>query len=164
MAASIIIGQPYDAFPNIFGPQRDCPRQLKTVTIAGNQQANQANAPTATTPLRGSCLGLISPSGIASVVGSSRLHRNRPRWRTWIIPPLLSTTVNDTTYVPAFGNTIAPGLGTELDSGIPSGKNHEYFCTEPSGSLAVPAKLTAWPALMVASPVRRCNRPFGGLM
>jgi hypothetical protein len=78
------------------------------------------------------------------------------------LTPLLSTTVNDITYVPAFGNTIAPGLGTELDSGVPSGKNHEYFCTEPSGSLTVPAKLTAWPHRNGYVTGRRGNRSLGG--
>jgi hypothetical protein len=37
------------------------------------------------------------------------------------LTPLSSTAVNDTLYVPAFGNTIgAPGLGTVLESGVPS--------------------------------------------
>src|SRR5258705_10756214 len=50
-------------------------------------------------------------------------------------------------------NTLPQGLVTELDSGVPSGKNHEYFCTEPSASLAVPANLTARPPVTLTPPV-----------
>ena len=106
----------------------------------------------------------ISASGIASAADRHGCTGTVRVGGLGSLTPLLSTTINDTTCVSAFGNTIAPGLGTELDSGVPSGKNHEYFCTEPSGSLAVPAKLTAWPAVMVTSPVGAVIRPFGGLM
>jgi len=62
------------------------------------------------------------------------------------LTPALSTTVSDATKVPADKKAIAPGLRTELVVGFPAGKNHESTDTEPSASLAVPAKLTAWPA------------------
>jgi len=71
MAASIIIGQPYDDSNGIFGSQRDAPRQLARITIAGGQVANQIGAPTPTTLLPGSCLGLISASGKAALVNSA---------------------------------------------------------------------------------------------
>jgi hypothetical protein len=71
MTASIIIGQPYDDSNGIFGTQRDAPRQLARITIAGGQVANQAGAPTTTTLLPGSCLGLISASGKAVLVNSA---------------------------------------------------------------------------------------------
>jgi hypothetical protein len=71
MAASIQIGQPYDDFQDIFGTQRDGPRQLARITIAGNQAANQIGTPTPTTLLPGSCLGLISASGKAVLVNSA---------------------------------------------------------------------------------------------
>lgn len=71
MAARFQIGTPYDDFPNIFGSQRDCPRQRIKVAIAGNQAANQANAPTATMLLRGSCLGIVTATGKAVLVNSA---------------------------------------------------------------------------------------------
>ena len=80
------------------------------------------------------------------------------------LTPLLSTTINDTTCVSAFGNTIAPGLGTELDSGVPSGKNHEYFCTEPSGSPGRPRKVDCLARRNGYVTRRRGNRSLGGLI
>jgi hypothetical protein len=55
----------------IFGSQRDAPRQRVKITIAGGQAANQNGAPTPTTLLPGSCLGLISASGKVVLVNSA---------------------------------------------------------------------------------------------
>jgi hypothetical protein len=71
MAASIIIGQPYDDSNGILGSQRDAPRQRVKVTIAGNQSASQSGAPTLTTLLRGSALGIVTATGKAVLVNSA---------------------------------------------------------------------------------------------
>ena len=41
------------------------------------------------------------------------------------LTPLLSTAVNDTLYAPGLENVIDTGLGTALESGVPSSKTHE---------------------------------------
>jgi Bacteriophage lambda head decoration protein D len=71
MAASIKIGTAYGDHTGIFGTQRDFPRQRIRITIAGNQVANQAGAPTATTLLPGTCLGIITATGKALLVNSA---------------------------------------------------------------------------------------------
>jgi Bacteriophage lambda head decoration protein D len=69
--ASIQIGTAYGDHTGIFGTQRDFPRQRVRITVQGNQVANQANAPTTTTLLPGSCLGIVSATGKAVLVNSS---------------------------------------------------------------------------------------------
>ena len=71
MAASLIIGNPYDLTPNIFGSQMDAPRQKVRLTLGGGQIAGQPGAPTPTTLLLGSCLGIASASGKAVLVNSA---------------------------------------------------------------------------------------------
>jgi hypothetical protein len=71
MAASITIGQPYDDSNGILGSQRDAPRQRVKITIAGNQAANQIGAPTLTTLLRGSALGIVTATGKGVLVNSA---------------------------------------------------------------------------------------------
>jgi hypothetical protein len=70
MAASLTVGSAYDLSPSIFGAQ-DFHRQRVRVTLAGPQTANQAEAPTATTLLMGSCLGIITATGKAVLVNSA---------------------------------------------------------------------------------------------
>ena len=78
------------------------------------------------------------------------------------LSPTLSTTVSDPTEVPEAGNVTTPGLSTVLVVGVALGKYHEYADTEPSGSLAVAPQLTAWPAVIVMSPVGAVIVPLGG--
>ena len=70
----------------------------------------------------------------------------------WLVAPLLSVTVNDAVYVPAVEYVMLPGAAAELEAGLPPGNVQEYEAMVPSGSLPVPAKETACPAMIVTFP------------
>jgi hypothetical protein len=67
------VGNNYDEMSNILGSQLEAPRQKVRLTIAGNQTANQPGAPTPTTVLLGSCLGIITATGKAVLLNSANV-------------------------------------------------------------------------------------------
>ena len=77
--------------------------------------------------------------------------------------PKLSTAVNEQVKVPADANVTAPGLGTVLVLGVPPGKYQDVVVTVPSESLAVPVKMTDWPALIFTTVVGAVIVPLGGV-
>ena len=61
--------------------------------------------------------------------------------------PPLSVTVNDAVYVPGAEYVTSPAFAAELEAGTPPGNDQAYAAIVPSGSVPVPAKVTACPAL-----------------
>ena len=49
-----------------------------------------------------------------------------------------------------------------LDAGLPPGKTHEYDAIVPDWLVAVPAKLTDWPVVIVTLPAGLVIDPAGG--
>src|SRR5260370_17028982 len=70
MEVSFTVGSAYDFSPSIFGAQ-DFHRQRVRLTLSGPQTANQPKALTPTQLLMGSCLGIITATGKATLVNSA---------------------------------------------------------------------------------------------
>src|SRR6266851_4642218 len=70
-----------------------------------------------------------------------------------LLAPRLSSTVSEAVYTPGFAKVTAPGFCALLFEGEPPGKSHVYCAIEPSGSLAVPAKVTDCPTAMLTLPL-----------